>query len=191
MADTNKLGKRVKKYREDLGLTQEQLATNSGLDVGYLNDVEEGNIYPPIGTIIKLSRALGQRVGTFMDDQFQPDPIVVKKKDRIEETSSRGADGQYHYFPLGKGKTDRHMEPMFIRIEPDVEHKISSHEGEEFIIVVSGRIIAREDPGQIRQGGDGHRGGRHGLLQLGRPPLHRRHRRTRGDLRRPLHPLLR
>ena len=79
MADTNKLGKRVKKYRESLGLTQEQLATNSGLDVGYLNDVEEGNIYPPIGTIIKLSRALGQRVGTFMDDQFQPDPIVVKK----------------------------------------------------------------------------------------------------------------
>ena len=143
MADTNKLGKRVKKYREGLGLTQEQLATNSGLDVGYLNDVEEGNIYPPIGTIIKLSRALGQRVGTFMDDQFQPDPIVVKKKDRIEETSSRGADGQYHYFPLGKGKTDRHMEPMFIRIEPDVEHKISSHEGEEFIIVVSGKILVK------------------------------------------------
>ena len=114
-----------------------------GLEVGYLNDVEEGNIYPPIGTIIKLSRALGQRVGTFMDDQFQPDPIVVKKKDRIEETSSRGADGQYHYFPLGKGKTDRHMEPMFIRIEPDVEHKISSHEGEEFIIVVSGKILVK------------------------------------------------
>ena len=141
MTDANKLGKRVAKYREGLGLTQEQLATNSGLDLGYLKDVEEGRVYPPIGTIIRLSRALGQRVGTFMDDQFQPDPIVVKRQARIEETSAKAADGHYYYFPLGKGKTDRHMEPMFIRIEPDEIRKTSSHEGEEFIIVMSGWIL--------------------------------------------------
>ncbi len=143
MADTNKLGQRVTKYREGLGLTQEQLAVNSGLDVGYVKDVEEGRVYPPIGTIIKLSRALGQRVGTFMDDQFQPDPIVVRKSDRVEETSTKAAENQYHYFPLGKGKTDRHMEPFFIRMVPDEVQKISSHEGEEFIVVVSGRVVVR------------------------------------------------
>ncbi|MBP3386379.1 MAG: cupin domain-containing protein [Candidatus Methanomethylophilaceae archaeon] len=143
MADTNKLGKRVKKYREGLGLTQEQLATNSGLEAEYIADVEEGRVYPPVGSIIKLSRALGQRVGTFMDDQFQPDPIIVRKDERVEETSNKAADGQYHYFPLGRGKTDRHMEPMFIRIMPDVAHTTSSHEGEEFIIVVSGKILVK------------------------------------------------
>ncbi len=143
MTDMNKLGQRVTKYRENLGLTIEQLATNSGLSPAYLSDVEEGRIYPPIGTIIKLSRALGQRVGTFMDDQFQPDPIVMRRVDRNEETSSRGADNQYHYYPLGKGKTDRHMEPLFIRMEPNEEQKTSSHEGEEFIIVVSGRILVK------------------------------------------------
>ena len=95
------------------------------------------------GSIIKLSRALGQRVGTFMDDQFQPDPIIVRKDERVEETSNKAADGQYHYFPLGRGKTDRHMEPMFIRIMPDVAHTTSSHEGEEFIIVVSGKILVK------------------------------------------------
>ncbi len=143
MTDMNKLGKRVQKYREGLGLTQEQLATNSGLKVEYLVDVEEGRIYPPIGTIIKLSRALGQRVGTFMDDQFQPDPIVIRRSERVEETSSRGAENQYHYYPLGKGKTDRHMEPFFIRIDPGEEHVPSSHEGEEFIVVVSGRLLVK------------------------------------------------
>ena len=143
MTDTNKLGKRVAKYREGLELTQEQLATNAGLDVGYIRDVEEGRVYPPIGTIIRLSRALGQRVGTFMDDQFQPDPIVVKRQARVEETSAKAADGHYHYFPLGKGKTDRHMEPMFIRIMPDESHCTSSHEGEEFIVVVSGKILVK------------------------------------------------
>lgn len=144
MADTKKLGKRVRKYREQLGLTRAQLAVNSGLGEAFVSDVEEGLIYPPIGSLVKLSRALGQRLGTFLDDQFQPDPVVVRAGAREEETSShRGAQGHYHYFPLGKGKTDRHMEPMFIRIEEDEAKESSSHEGEEFIVVVSGTVLVR------------------------------------------------
>jgi len=141
MSTTDKLGKRVRMYREKLGLTAEELSTNSGLSLRLINDIENGETYPPIGSIIKLARALGQRVGTFMDDQFVKDPLVVRCGERVEETSShRGADGHYHYFPLGKGKTDRHMEPLYIRIEADDKEELSSHEGEEFVIVVSGEI---------------------------------------------------
>ena len=119
MADMNKVGKRVKKYREHLGLTQEQLAVNSSLDLTFIKDVEDGIVYPPIGSMIKLSRALGQRLGTFMDDQYVADPIIVRYSERKEETANSrdGAKGHYHYYPLGKGKSDRHMEPLFIRIE--------------------------------------------------------------------------
>ena len=141
MPTTDKLGKRVRIYREKLGLTAEELATNSGLSLHLINDIENGVTYPPIGSIIKLSRALGQRVGTFMDDQFIKDPLIIKSDEREEETSShRGADGHYHYYPLGKGKTDRHMEPLYIRMEKDDKEELSSHEGEEFIIVISGNI---------------------------------------------------
>ncbi|MBQ7701373.1 MAG: helix-turn-helix transcriptional regulator [Candidatus Methanomethylophilaceae archaeon] len=145
MADTNKLGKRVKKYREHLGLTQEQLAANTGLDPEFIKDIEDGTVYPPVGSLIKLSRALGQRLGTFMDDQFVPDPIIVRMSNRYEETSNsrEGAKGHYHYYPLGKGKTDRHMEPLFIRIEEDDEKAMSTHEGEEFMVVVRGKIIVK------------------------------------------------
>ncbi|MCL2142662.1 MAG: XRE family transcriptional regulator [Methanomassiliicoccaceae archaeon] len=128
-------------YREKLGLTAEELSTNSGLSLRLINDIEDGKTYPPIGSIIKLSRALGQRVGTFMDDQFEKDPLIIRTDGREEETSShRGADGHYHYYPLGKGKTDRHMEPLYIRIEADEKEELSSHEGEEFILVMSGEI---------------------------------------------------
>jgi len=141
MSATDKLGKRVKMYREKLGLTAEQLSVNSGLSLRLINDIESGVTYPPIGSIIRLSRALGQRVGTFMDDQFIKDPLIVRVNERVEETSShRGADGHYHYYPLGKGKTDRHMEPLYIRIEADEKEELSSHEGEEFVIVISGEI---------------------------------------------------
>ena len=114
---------------------------NSGLTLNLINDIESGKIYPPLSSIIKLSRALGQRVGTFMDDQFIRDPLIVKADKREEETSShRGAGGHYHYFPLGKGKTDRHMEPLYIKIDTDTKEELSSHEGEEFIMVMSGEI---------------------------------------------------
>ncbi len=144
MATEGKLGARISKYREQLGLTPEQLAINAGLDLGLLLDIENDKIYPSIGNIIRLSRALGQRVGTFMDDQYKADPIVTRAGEVEEETAShRGAKGHYHYFPLGKGKTDRHMEPLFITIDEGEEQMLSSHEGEEFIIVVSGKIIMK------------------------------------------------
>ncbi len=144
MTTEGKLGTRIRKYREKLGLTQEQLALNAGLKPAFLDDVENDRVYPTIGTIIRLSRALGQRVGTFMDDQYLPDPIINRRSALREETdSTRGAKGHYHYFPLGTGKTDRHMEPLYIRIEEDEEKEMSSHEGEEFMAVMSGKIIIK------------------------------------------------
>lgn len=142
MTATEKLGKRVQTYREKLGLSQEDLAKNSGLDLDLVRRTENGESYPSISVLIRLSRALGQRLGTFMDDQFTPDPLIVCKQDRTEENAShqKGSSNSYHYYPLGKNKTDRHMEPFFIRIEPSQEKKLSSHEGEEFIIVVSGEV---------------------------------------------------
>jgi len=46
------------------------------------------------------------------------------------------------YSSLGRGKTDRHMEPFFITMnpEPEADRKLSFHEGEEFIVVVSGQV---------------------------------------------------
>ena len=35
------------------------------------------------------------------------------------------------------------MEPMFIRSEEDEIKEVSSHEGEEFIIVISGKILMK------------------------------------------------
>ena len=137
----NKLGSRIRKYREQLGLTQEQLARNAGFETDFIKEVEEGLVYPAIGNIIKISRALGQRVGTFMDDQFRPDPLITKFGSVEEEVSThKGDNGHYHYYPLGKGKTDRHMEPMIIRVEENGKQELSSHEGEEFVIVTSGKI---------------------------------------------------
>ncbi len=142
MSNHDKLGNRIKTYRERLGLPIEELAKNAGIDEELVRNIENGAVYPAIGVLVKLSRALGQRLGTFMDDQFIPDPLIVRSSERREETTPHhgAGPGNYHYYPLGKGKADRHMEPLYIEIEPTEERYLSSHEGEEFIIVVRGEV---------------------------------------------------
>jgi transcriptional regulator with XRE-family HTH domain len=142
MTSSDKVGTRVRTFRERLGMSIDDLAKNAGVETSLLCKVENGEVYPPLGVMVKISRALGQRLGTFMDDQVRDDPVIVRATERQEETVAHkeGGEGQYHYYPLGKGKTDRHMEPLFIVIEPNHERLTSSHEGEELVIVVRGEV---------------------------------------------------
>ena len=145
MPEGLELGRRIKAFRERLELSQEDLARNSGIGVELIVAVEEGRTYPPLGLLLKVSRALGQRLGTFMDDHYREDPLIVRAEERQREMVPLhgGIPGPYHYFSLGRGKTDRHMEPLFIELEPDQPETLSSHEGEEFLIVVSGTVTLR------------------------------------------------
>lgn len=142
MDQSNKIGKRLTTYRMNLEMSVEDLAEKTGLPHSLIVDLEAGKSSPSIGVMVKLSRGLGQRVGTFLDDQFVKDPIVVRGENREEGVASHKERpaGQYKYFSLGAGKADRHMEPFFIKISPVSDRTMSSHEGEEFVIVTSGEV---------------------------------------------------
>jgi transcriptional regulator with XRE-family HTH domain len=143
MAEADKrVGERIQTYRERLQMTVEALAASSGVSDGVIVAIESGEVYPALGVLVRLSRALGQRLGTFMDDQYAPDPVIIHADARAGERTSHKAcaSGGFNYFPLGRGKTDRHMEPFYIEIAADADASFSSHEGEEFIVVVSGEI---------------------------------------------------
>ena len=144
MSDTP-IGSRVQKLRQAREISLEELAARTDLDISFLTSLEEDNIYPSLGPLLKISRALGLRLGTFLDDKVSRDPLLVRLQEREEELHMlRGKDHpvSLRFFSLGKGKNDRHMEPFFIQILPEsAKHKdLSSHEGEEFIVVVSGRV---------------------------------------------------
>ena len=68
-----KAGERIRAYRERNGWSVWDLAQKSGVEEKLINSIEKGETMPALGVLVKLSRALGQRLGTFMDDQFKPD----------------------------------------------------------------------------------------------------------------------
>ncbi len=133
------------RLREEKGLSLEEISTRSGLDMDFIRAVEEDNVYPSLGPLLKIARALGVRLGTLLDDQFSKDPLIMRLEDRKEELSMlKGKDKPValKFHSLGRGKKDRHMEPFYIEIlpEPAEDKKPSSHEGEEFIVVISGEV---------------------------------------------------
>ena len=139
------IGARIKKLRQARELSLEDIASRTGLDPDFLKAVEDDSTYPSLGPLLKISRALGTRLGTFMDDKISQDPLIIRLQDREEELNMHRGKGQpvsQRFFSLGKGKNDRHMEPFFVRLmpEPNGDRPFSSHEGEEFIVVHSGQL---------------------------------------------------
>ncbi|MGC9965419.1 MAG: cupin domain-containing protein [Syntrophobacteraceae bacterium] len=145
MKSAEKVGSRIKRLREGKSLSMEELSSRSGLALDFIQEVEEDNIYPSLGPLLKIAHVLGIRLGTLLDDQISQDPLVVRIEDRKEElTMLKGKDKPValKFHSLGRGKKDRHMEPFYIEIlpEPAEDKKLSSHEGEEFIVVLSGEV---------------------------------------------------
>ena len=142
------VGSKIKSIRETQKLSLEEIAERSGLSNDQIIAIENNENLPSLGPLIKIARALGVRLGTFMDDNDAIGPVVCRAKDREQETSisfSNGTtDARKHmeYHPLAKQKAGRHMEPFIVDIQPSEEKEFisSAHEGEEFIFVMQGEI---------------------------------------------------
>jgi len=143
--ETGKVSSRIRYCMEKRGMDLETLASLTGLETSFLDTMLRENVYPPLGPLMKIARALGVRLGTFLDDQESKDPFIVRQADKEAEFSvlaGKDKPAALKFYSLGKGKTDRHMEPFFVEILPESarEKKLSSHEGEEFIAVLEGSI---------------------------------------------------
>lgn len=140
------VGSKIKSLRESKLLSIEEISERSGLSKEQIESIENDEHLPSLGPLIKIARALGVRLGTFLDDNDELGPVVCRAEERDSSISfSNGAtDARKHmeYHSLAKQKAGRHMEPFIIDIQPseDRNFKLSAHEGEEFIYVMQGQL---------------------------------------------------
>ena len=142
------IGSKIKSIRESKNITIDEISERSGLSVEQINSIETDTNLPSLGPLIKIARALGVRLGTFLDDSDALGPIVCRAADREKESSisfsNDATDARKHmeYHPLAQQKAGRHMEPFVIDINPEESpsFQLSAHEGEEFIYVMQGEV---------------------------------------------------
>lgn len=111
-----------------------------------IESLERGELVPSLTPLLQIARALGVRLGSFLDDQVGHGVVLTKGPD-VKETSrfigsNLGAGkAELAFHSLAANKNDRHMEPFLIDVKPhDGAVVLSTHEGEEFIFVLEGSI---------------------------------------------------
>ena len=146
MSVQNRIGNKVRLIRESRKLSLEDVSERSNLSVKSIESIENGSLIPGLTPLIKIARVLGTRLGTFMDDQENVGPVVTRSREekQVARFSDRtnAVSSDLDFYSLAQNKAGRHMDPFVIDIDPSSEQdiKMSSHEGEEFIYVLSGLV---------------------------------------------------
>ena len=141
------VAERVKRAREQRGLSLLDISRRTGLEVSLLAEIEQGQSAPPLGTIIKLAKALEMKMGYFISgDELRPFTIVRRGDRKVVSRydSKRDKHYGYGYESLAPYKKDRHMEPFLVTLQPaTTKEERSTHDGQEFIFVLRGRMEVR------------------------------------------------
>ena len=142
-----KVGERVRQVREKKGLSREDISSRTDIDMTLLAQIEDGKVAPPLGTIIKLAKALEMKMGYFIAGKGDQAYTIVRREDR--KTVSRYDSKKikhygYEYQSLAPLKKNRHMEPFLVTLEPSkTDEERSTHAGQEFIFVLQGKMEVR------------------------------------------------
>ena len=140
------VGEKIKQIRELKKVSLEELSERTDIEISLIQKIEHEKNIPSLAPLIKIARALGVRLGTFLDDSDSYGPVIVRSGEYHKGVrfTSQSSDVREHlnFFSLAYDKAGRNMEPFIVDIEPgkQSDFMLSSHEGEEFIFVLEGEV---------------------------------------------------
>lgn len=139
------IGREVRNFRNHMGMTVVELASEAGLSSGMLSKIENGMTSPSLHTIQALSRALNIPVTSlFRRFEEQRDATFVRAGEGLV-TERRGTRAGHQYQLLGQSiGGDVFVHPYLVTLteESDV-FPLFQHEGVEFIYILEGEVAYR------------------------------------------------
>lgn len=141
------IGHEVRTYRKKLGITVTDLAAATGVSVGMLSKIENGNISPSLTTLQTLSRALGIPLTALFRGFEEPRSATFVKAGQGVNIERRGTRAGHQYSLLGhidNNTSGVTVEPYLITLnaESDV-FPTFQHEGMEFLFMLEGEVVYR------------------------------------------------
>lgn len=141
------IGHEVRTLRKSLGLTVSDIAGATGLSVGMLSKIENGNISPSLTTLQALARAFGVPITTFFLRFEEPRSAVFVKSGEGVELERRGTRAGHQYNLLGHitaTASGVQVEPYLITLSTESDRfPTFQHEGLEFLYMLEGEVIYR------------------------------------------------
>ena len=141
-----RVGPQIRRLRQERSLTLAQVAAQSGLNVGYLSQVENDKASPSLETLAALAAALDVPITWFLADSARP-PRVVRAADRRGWSGPGG--GRIEEVDGGIPRDLRIVRGL---MPPGVSTGMHAHPGEEHHLVLAGRIRVRQGEHEIELG---------------------------------------
>lgn len=141
------IGHEVRAYRKKMGLTVTDLSASTGVSVGMLSKIENGNISPSLSMLQTLARALGVPLTALFRGYEEPRSASFVKAGQGVELERRGTRAGHQYNLLGHIEGNSSgviVEPYLITLtaESDV-FPTFQHEGMEYLYMLTGEIVYR------------------------------------------------
>lgn len=129
------IGSRIKLLRQQLNLSQAELADRCELTKGYISQLENDITSPSISTLCDILAALGTDLAEFFKKE-DDERVVFEADDFIEKRD----DGMTLKWVIPNAQKNV-MEPIILELLPGASSAEDfPHDGEEFGFVLEGRI---------------------------------------------------
>ena len=89
MTTEKTVGGKIKQIREMKKVSLEELAERCGMEIGLVQKIEQEKNIPSLAPLIKIARALGVRLGTFLDDSESAGARIIPIQIRNDSPFSR------------------------------------------------------------------------------------------------------
>jgi transcriptional regulator with XRE-family HTH domain len=127
------VGAQVRRWRRERGLTLATVAERSGLNVGYLSQIENDKASPSLGCLASIGDALDVPIAWFLMDDVPP-PQVVKAGERTSRVNDLGR------IELVDGGLSRDISVVEAIAAPGSRTGEHAHAGDEHHIILRGRF---------------------------------------------------
>lgn len=133
------LAQRLRQLRLDRGMTLDEVAQKSGQTKSWLSRVENFRITPSLPALADLATSLGVSTSSLLEGLDDRPQIVCVRHDERKRIQ-RDPDSLIEYYSLASERTHRTMDPFLLKIPSGEEREPRTHEGEEFLTVLKGRV---------------------------------------------------
>jgi transcriptional regulator with XRE-family HTH domain len=139
------VGAQVRHWRGVRGLTLAGVASRSGVNVGYLSQIENDKASPSLAVLGQIAEALDVPAAWFLMGEV-PAPSVVRASERPVEASDVGR------LEHVDGQASRDVTILEAVAKPGGRVGLHAHSGDEHHVVLRGRFRLRQGEHEIEAG---------------------------------------